>query len=332
MNTETRIEDRITFDEAKKSLASMNLINGFLLDNALEDIDDAKVVMGNILKAIFNRKFIISDVTSQKSYQAIDTAYHGIRFDAYIEEDLESDNLIATVYDVEMENREADRKYLPKRFRYYSALHDVKKLGSGREYDELPNFVSVTILSYDPFLAGDMYYEAGTTLITHPDIEYDDGVRHIYLYCNGRPNFIISNSTQDLKTGNSQSASQENSDGLIVISPEHSKKLQEMLKYILTGQKPSAPNTDIDAIEDIVARIKNRKEVIDEYMRQWDRELSIKREDREEAALNTIRFGHEDGLTDEKIRNRLKTAYKFTNQTIDDLFTKIEAEQTVTTK
>ena len=313
MNTETRIEDRITFDEAKKSLASMNLINGFLLDNALEDIDDAKVVMGNILKAIFNRKFIISDVTSQKSYQAIDTAYHGIRFDAYIEEDLESDNLIATVYDVEMENREADRKYLPKRFRYYSALHDVKKLGSGREYDELPNFVSVTILSYDPFLAGDMYYEAGTMLITHPDIDYDDGVRHIYLYCNGRPNF-------------------ESHDGILSLSPEHSKKLQEMLKYIVSGQKPSAPNTDIDAIEDIVAKIKNRKEVIDEYMRQWDRELSIKRETKEEDALSTIRLGFETGMDNEILRNHLKKEYSFTDDKINDLITKIKAEQAITTK
>ncbi|WP_034482538.1 hypothetical protein, partial [Butyrivibrio sp. AE2015] len=63
MNTETRIKERITFDEAKKSLASMNLIDGFLLDNALEDIDDAKVVMGGILKAVYNRNFVISDVT-----------------------------------------------------------------------------------------------------------------------------------------------------------------------------------------------------------------------------------------------------------------------------
>ena len=334
MNTETRIKDRITFDEAKKSLASMNLIDGFLFDSAIEDKDDARVVMGNILKAIFNRKFIISDVTSQKSYQAIDSAYHGIRFDAYIEEDLESDNLIATVYDVEMENREADRKYLPKRFRYYSALHDVKKLGSGDGYDKLPNFVSVTILSYDPFLAGDMYYEASTTLITHPDIEYDDGVRHIYLYCNGRPNFKVADSDLD------SDFCKDSPSGIISISPEHSQKLQEMLKYIVSGQKPSAPNTDIDAIEDIVAKIKNRKEVIDEYMRQWDRELSIKREVREETtrevkeedALEMIRFCKEEGISDDKIRNRLNIKFELSPQTINDLFAKIEAENTVTTK
>ncbi len=339
MNTETRIKERITFDEAKKSLASMNLIDGFLFDSAIEDKDDAKVVMGNILKAIFDRNFVIDDVTSQKSYQAIDTAYHGIRFDAYIEEDLESDNLIATVYDVEMENRPADRKYLPKRFRYYSALHDVKKLESGDGYDKLPNFVSVTILSYDPFLAGNMYYEAGTALITHPDIEYDDGLRHIYLYCNGRPNFVIDDSSLDCKQGTNLSSHNDGSADLISISPEHSKKLQEMLKYIISGEKPSAPNTDIDAIEDIIAKIKNRKEVIDEYMRQWDRELSIKREVREEttrevkeeAALEIISFDRTESIPPESTKKRLvHMGYKPSE--IDSLFAKIEAEQTVTAK
>lgn len=34
-----------------------------------------------------------------------------------------------------------------------------------------------------------MYYEASTILTTHPDIGYDDGISHIFLYCNGRPNF-----------------------------------------------------------------------------------------------------------------------------------------------
>ncbi|WP_155827740.1 hypothetical protein [Butyrivibrio sp. AE2015] len=100
----------------------------------------------------------------------------------------------------------------------------------------------------------------------------------------------------------------------------------------MSGQKPSAPNNDIDAIEDIVAKIKNRKEVIDEYMRQWDRELSIKRETKEEDALNTIRFGREDGLPDETIHNLLNKTYKFSDQMINDLFAKVDSEQAMTTK
>ena len=104
-----------------------------------------------------------------------------------------------------------------------------------------------------------------------------------------------------------------------------------MLKYIVSGQKPSAPNTDIDAIEDIVAKIKNRKEVIDEYMRQWDRELSIKREVREEDALEIIRFDQTESIPPESTKKRLvHMGYKPSE--IDSLFAKIEAENAVTTK
>ena len=216
-----------------------------------------------------------------------------------------------------MENRESDRKYLPKRFRYYGALHDVKSFESGKDYDELPNFVSVTILSYDPFLAGDMYYEASTRLLTHPNIVYNDGIRHIYLYCNGKPNF----DTLDIP---------------VKISPEHSKKLKEMLKYIVTGQKPSSPNTDIDAIENIVAKVKNRKEVIGKYMQQWDRELSLKRditrevtrEVKEDDALKLICFSRKHHIPEEEIRKSLVNDYDFSVSTIDELLAKADTKET----
>ena len=48
--------------------------------------------------------------------------------------------------------------------------------------------------------------------------------------------------------------------------------------------------------------------------------------------MNTIRFGHEDGLSDEVICKRLKTAYKYTDQMINDLFAKVDAEQAMTAK
>ncbi len=327
MNTETQNNGKLTFNETKKSIASMNLIVGFLFDSALENKDDAKIVMKSILKAVFNKDFVIDDVTSQKSYQAIETSYHGIRFDVYITEDVQNNYFIATVYDVEMENRESDRKYLPKRFRYYQALHDVKSLESGKDYDELPNFVSVTILSYDPFMAGDMYYEASTHLVTHPNIAYDDGARHIYLYCNGTPNF-------------------DAQDTMIKISTEHSRKLKEMLKYIVTGNKPTAPNTDIDAIENIVIKVKNRKEVISKYMQQWDREMSLKRditrevtgkvtrEVKEDDALKLIRFSRKHHIPDEEIRESLTNDYNLSVSEINEIFAKADAKvsQAVTAK
>ena len=155
-----------------------------------------------------------------------------------------------------------------------------------------------------------MYYEAKATLITHPQVSYENGVRSIFLYCNGKPNFNTSNSR-------------------INQLPEHSKMLQEMLKYIVSGEKPAVTNSDIEEIDTIVTKVKGRKEVTIAYMRQWDRELSIKREIRQEDALEIIRFGREDGISDDKTRARLKKSFGYNNKTIDELFSIVDAEALV---
>jgi len=71
-------------------------------------------------------------------------------------------------------------------------------------------------------------------------------------------------------------------------------------------------------------------------MRQWDRELSIKREVREETkeedAMEMIKFCKEEGIEDGKIRHRIFDRFKLSESKINDLFAKVDAEQTMTTK
>lgn len=307
---------KITVEEAKKRISEMNLINGFLFDSTLENKEDAIIIARNILRAVYNRDFIINDVTSQKSFQAVDSIYHGIRMDAHITEDPDTKQWVATIYDMEMEDRQADKKYLPKRLRYYGALNDVKKLESGGQYDKLPNFVSITILSYDPFDAGDMYYQAKTVLSTHPDIEYNDGLDHIYLYCNGKPNFETNNSP-------------------IKLPPEHGKRLQEMLKYIISGQKPSISNADIEEIDKIVTKTKAREEVATAYMRQVDREYSLMREvqekDNKEAALKIIRVERKRKIPDNEIREDIAEEFGYSDSFIEELFQIIDSQANAVT-
>ncbi len=309
MNTEElqKLSERITLAQAHKTISAMNLIDSFLFDNTLEIEEEAKIVAGNILKAVFFKKFVIRSVTNQKQMQPIDTEYHGIRLDVMITEAGDSSLPIATVYDMEMENRPADKKYLPKRLRFYNGLYDSKILESGEEYDQLPDFVSIVISSYDPFTAGDMYYEVKSALVSHPDIPYENGVTNIFLYCNGKPNFDEPNSK-------------------IRLSPEHSKRLQEMLKYIVTGEKPAEGNKDIEEIDSIVTKVKGRKEVTKAYMKQWDRELSIKRETKQEDALEDIRFDRENDIPIEVTRKRLRKSFGYNDATIDELLAKIDAE------
>ncbi len=88
-----------------------------------------------------------------------------------------------------------------------------------------------------------------TILTSHPNTEYKDGLTHLYLYCKGNPN----------------------SEALapIIQSQPHGKKLQEMLNYILTGEKPAAQNQDIIDVDNAIIKVKKRGEVTTKYMKQW---------------------------------------------------------------
>ena len=85
-----------------------------------------------------------------------------------------------------------------------------------------------------------------------------------------------------------------------------------MLKYIVSGEKPIETNTDIEEIDSIVTKVKDRKEVTIAYMRQWDRELSIKRETKQEDALEDIRFDRDNGIPVVATRARLKKTFNRT--------------------
>ena len=291
------IPQPITEEYARKLIQSLHLINGFLFDNVLENEEDARIVIGHILSSIYNRKVEVDTVRSQKAFLAVDTKFHSIRMDAYVKPAEKDDTLKATIFDVEMEDRESDRPDLPKRLRYYSSMHDSKFLRTSTNYRALPYFVSITISSYDPFIAGDMYYEASTTLTTHPKIDYDDGVSHIFLYCNGKPN---------------------------ITNAKHSKKLTEMLRYIVSGEKPSSPNTDIEDINKIVSRVKALPEVTTKYMKQWDREyilqLEAEKETQKRDAIALIEFSQAHGISDVDIAEELSTRYGYDEKTIKDLF------------
>ena len=323
----------ITYEQAKKKVSEMNLIDGFLFDSALEDEEDAKLVMKTILETTFNREFADIKVTPQKNFQAVDTQFHGIRLDARIDE-VSNEKATATIFDCEMENRPADKKCLPKRMRYYGSLDDNRLLKSGTSYDSLPDYVTIVISSYDPFDAGDIYYQAETILKTHPTIKYNDGLLHIFLYCNGKIN-----------------------DGM---DPIYGKKLQEMLKYILSGEKSSSPSIGITNLESIVSKIKTRSEVTKRYMRQWDRERIREQEIREAVtkevtesvtksvtesvtasvtastrnndALELINFGRNHEIPDQDIRERLESGLKLDTDTINSLFAQANNELISTEK
>ncbi|MCR5778192.1 MAG: hypothetical protein K6G84_12395 [Lachnospiraceae bacterium] len=290
-------QTKITFKEAKKKLMAMNLINNFLWNSATEDEEDAKTIASIILSNVLNAKVEVMDVTIQKEFSGLDTIYHGIRMDAHIDRTRINNKATATLYDIEVEDREADRKAIPKRLRFYSSIPDSKHLSSGEDYRLLSDFVSIIILSYDPFLLGDMYYEVKMHLSTHPGYDYDDGRTFILLYANGKPNFD---------------------------DPDYGKKLQEMLKYIVSGEY-SETNYDLTILDNIVSKIKSRPEVTVNLMKQWDREMIMKREITEETqqeyAIKQIIFNRKHKIPDSETRQEFIDNYDFDEDKINALFT-----------
>ena len=290
-------KEHLTFNEAKKLISSMNLINDFLWTSANEDKDDAKKIAGIILSTVLGYKVEVEDVETQKVLSGVDTIYHGIRMDAHILSSPEKHKAISTSYDIEMEDRESDRPALPRRSRFYSAISDSKNLPSGDDYLNLPDFISITILSYDPFLLGDMYYIAKSKLITHPDYDYDDGRTNIFLYAGGKPNFP---------------------------NESYGKKVSELLKYIVSGTVPASPDKSISELDNIVQKVKSRPEVTIKLMKQWDRERIHDFELTRKDAIKLIRSNRRHNIPDEATRQDIIIDYGYDSETIDALFKEVD--------
>ena len=227
---------------AKKKLSDMNLIEDFLFT--------------------FNREIDVLDMTEQKVFNGLSSNYHGIRLDAYIT-GVEETNITgnqkatASIYDIEPENNVGEKKNLPRRNRYYSAIIDARNLKTGVNYDKLPELVIITILSFDPFDLGDMYYEANTILKTHPQYPYDDGIRRLFFY-----------------TGGTNNISNDN----------NGKAIADMLRYIQDSRDINVMNDDIRDLDNIVSEVRKSEEVSIEYMKSWELEDCIRRE-----AINTAK-------------------------------------------
>ena len=247
--------DEVTKQKAMKALEEMNLIDDFLFSAIMSDDANGLEVCRIILSCVLKRKVGNITLTAQKTTPGVTEKSHGIRMDAYVSEKNENGEDIS-VYDIEPDKRASKKSQLPKRSRYYGDLIDAKLLKTSTEYEELPELVSIFILSYDPFGENAMYYEAGTVLKTHPHVPYDDGVRRIFLYTEG-----------DLPDG----------------AGEDEKSMQPLLKYINRSTADNVVDENTRRLDDIVRVTKAKKDIGVGYMKSWEWEADIRERAREDA-------------------------------------------------
>lgn len=131
----------MTQSKSYKSLQDLNLIDSFLFSASTENSQDAEFIAKLIIERATGRRIKDICVMAEKQLAGIDIMHHGIRMDLCIME--YEDDSVAGVYDIEPNRYKV--KELPKRSRYSQAMTDVKLLGAGQEYMELPEYVSIWI-------------------------------------------------------------------------------------------------------------------------------------------------------------------------------------------
>ena len=216
----------------RKSITELNLIEDFLFTEASNDKETAELLMRLIIERATNLKVGRLVIEPQKTINGVDTDCHGIRLDVSVQEVTEEDGQTIQLFDIEPNN--IKKVHLPKRSRFYQALADVKLLETGTDYDKLPDMWTIWILPYDPFGLNYMLYSVKNRVEESDEIEYNDGVRKLFLYTKGE------------KGG--------------------TKALHDLLSYLQNSREENAVDEELLKLHSKVERLKSSKEVGVKYM------------------------------------------------------------------
>ena len=245
-----------------KSLQELNLVDGFLFGASTENPEDAEYIAKLIIERATGKKVREVTVTQEKPLLGVDVGYHGIRMDLYVSE-FEREH-IAKVYDIEP-NRYGISE-LPRRSRFSQALTDAKLLKSGENYNDMPEYLSIWILTKDPFGKNEMLYCVKNCVEGYPDIVYNDGVTKLFLYVGGELG------------GNGA--------------------LRDMLRYFGKSDQNNVVDKDIEKLHTIVEKVRHNRKVGEQYMTFQEMMEYEKAEARQEAREEGLEEGRTQGIAE----------------------------------
>ena len=214
----------------KKELKDLNLLDAFLFSVTTENPENAKLIAKTIIRRVFGWNLSDFQVETEKQYLGTKIGGKGIRLDVQVTE--KENEKAVRIYDIEPNTYE--EQYLEKRGRYYQSLTDVKHLGTSKKYKELPDYLSVWILPYDPYNDNRMIYTVKNMVVENPSLVYNDGVLRVYLYTEGEIG------------GN--------------------EEIQNLLKYMQDSSEKNAIDSELREIHSVVSSIKGDEEVGERYM------------------------------------------------------------------
>ena len=256
-----------------RKLEDLNLIDNFLFQQMLSQEGDGEEFARILLSTILGKPIRKVKIIPQKNILGLDTDRHGIRLDAYIQDvsdelipNLADAEIVPDIYDIEP-NNSYEKESLPQRMRYYHGLIDTQLLSAGSGYENLPNVLIIVILPYDPFDKNRMVYTIKNSCVEDTTLPYNDGSGKIFLYTKGTE-------------GNP------------------SQSLKDMLKYIQESTVDNVTNQDIASIQQLVEKVKRKKEVDINYMKSWEYEKMVHDEAYHDGFSEGREAGFNDGFND----------------------------------
>ena len=282
----------------KRSITELNLIEDFLFTEASVDEKTSKLLMRLIIERAAQVKVGKLIIEPQKIINGVDTDCHGIRLDVSVREVTEESGKTIQLFDIEPNN--VQKVHLPKRSRFYQALTDVKLLETGVDYDKLPDMWTIWILPYDPFGLDYMLYSVKNMLEDFPEIEYNDGVKKLFLYTGGT------------KGG--------------------TEALKNLLNYIQSSIEENAVDDDLKRLHSNVERLRSSKEIGVKYMQMQEVIKYKVEEELEEAVKEAIEELREEvtlqitNEVTEKITNEVTE--KITNEVTEKITNEVTEKVT----
>lgn len=265
-----------------KKLEDMDVMDDFLMGQLASDevygTDFCRIIISTLLQ----KKIGKLRVSTQKVIHSLAPHLRGIRMDVEVEElgDVEGSEEPAVMNIYDMEPHLQKNMDLPRRNRFYQAKLDSRGLKSGEKgFTKLPNLYVITILNFDPFGKDRMVYTVRNKCDEEPNLEYEDGLKFCYFYTGGK------------QGGNAA--------------------LKAMLTYMQDSREENVTDEATAELHDYVNRAKVMPEVKNAYMRLEEFIYYQRKEEREEAVIDTMVQGILDLLEDcgdipDRVVKRLK--------------------------
>ena len=170
----------------RKRLEDMNLLDDFLF-NAVMTFPGIGERFCMLLQVVLGREIGRLRVVAQRAFGGRDEGFRGARLDVLAEEELMDVLADPSVFDIEPDNNGdvVSLKDLPKRVRFYHAIIDSRCLKKGEGFGKLKRVFVIFVCSYDPFDRGRMVYTIRNMCEEVPEMEYDDGLRTVFLNTKG---------------------------------------------------------------------------------------------------------------------------------------------------